>query len=151
MGDQKALGLMTNEEFHLFSTTFFDTVKLLKSTLQAMQGSIPYTSTHPSHGFAEPWSIITSVTPPTPIHFVTSLSSNSSMATHMIQPPQKPSQQCPAPIPGAVIPHIPQGPNNWKMAMQQWDDFLQSVQETIAAEFDACVGFDNANCCHTDE
>ncbi len=79
-----------------------------------------------------------------------------SVSKQMRQP--KSSQQRLAPLPGAVIPDIPQGPNAWKTAVKQWDDFLKdwepwkytgimrlvngtkrSLRERIALEYDACV------------
>jgi hypothetical protein len=35
----------------------------------------------------------------------------------------------PAPVPGAVIPKLPRGPNAWRAAVKQWDDGLKDWED----------------------
>lgn len=158
MGDHKVLQPATNEDLHVFSSTLFDTLKSMLGNQVIHGGAPPITTQHPSPaalvGVAEPAAALghpVTVAPPTPFASVSSTSQPSARK-------QKPSQQRLAPIPGAVIPDIPQGPNAWKVAVRQWDEFLRdwepykytgpmrlvngtkrSVRETIAVEYDACV------------
>jgi hypothetical protein len=128
-------------------------------------GALYITAQHPNPttllGVAKP-AIVASGHPVTPPSALASVSSTNNTHATTSQPSagskQKPSQQHLAPIPGAVIPDIPRGPNAWKVAMQQWDKLLrdwepykytgpmrlmnstqQSVQETIAVKYNACM------------
>lgn len=190
MGDQKALGPLTNQEFRLFHSSFMDNVDSLKTMLQAMQ--IPYMGTGilpaiqhlsiPPSGCLpsnrelaitadseSPWSAVPLSFHAMPVDPVLS-AANCGISSEPNPIPQqplpvsnkwtrlKPSQQRLAPLPGAVIPDIPRGPNAWKTAVEQWDSFLKdwepwkytgvmrlvngtkrSLRETIALEYDACV------------
>lgn len=144
-------------------------------------GSTPPTIQYPSlypapvwypssiDGGAGAWPIRmpTDSAPPATLAASGSVSSNSGHTPNPIPVPpslsvskrmqqSKASQQRPPPLPGAVIPDIPRGPNAWKMAVKQWDDFLKdwepwkytgtmrlvngtkrSMRETITLEYDA--------------
>ena len=132
MGDHKSLKLVTNEDLRLFSSSLFDTLKIMLGSQPIMHPfmgtSMSLAAQHPSLtllGASEPAPIITSG------HHVTSPATPSPTSSSDMNPNQPPltkqrlSQQHMAPVPGAMIPDIPQGPNAWKVAIQQWDGFLR--------------------------
>lgn len=164
MGDHKVLQPATNEDLRVFSSALFDTLKSMLGSQAPHGGALYITAPHPSPttllGVAEP-AIVASGHPVTPPSALASVSSTNDAHATTSQPSaskQKLSQRRLAPIPGAVIPDIPRGPNAWKVAVRQWDGLLRdwepykytgpmhlvngtkrSVRETIAIEYDACV------------
>ncbi len=42
---------------------------------------------------------------------------------------QEAHRRRPAPVPGAVIPKLPRGPNAWRAAVKQWDDGLKDWED----------------------
>jgi hypothetical protein len=161
MGDHKVLQLATNEDLHVFSSTLFDMLKSMLSN-QAMHGGVPpITAQHPSPpallGVAEP-AALTAASGHAVAPFASVSNTHEAATSQPSASKQKPSQRRLAPIPGAVIPDIPRGPNAWKVAVQQWDEFLRdwepykytrpmrlmngtkrSIWETIAVKYDVCV------------